>query len=140
MKNTLIIIFAMFALMQLIQVEKVNPNIDKILEIQAPAEVQTILENACYDCHSNKTVWPWYADIAPASWIIQDHVVQGRKTLNFSTWNEYTDEVKKDKLKKIYRTVYAAMPLASYIQLHDEANLTKEQRELIRSWTGVRRW
>jgi hypothetical protein len=139
MKITIIIFFVVLLLMQAIQIDKTNPVIDKSLEIQAPKKVKVLLKNACYDCHSNETVWPWYSSIAPGSWIIEGHVVDGRKALDFSTWANYTKEEKKKKLKEIYRTVYAVMPLASYTWIHKEANLTKEQRELIREWTGVRR-
>jgi len=59
------------------------------------------------------------------------------KTEN-SLYKNYTDEEKKDHLKDIYRTAYAAMPLPSYIFAHEEANLTKEQRSTVRDWTGVR--
>ncbi len=139
MKITIIIFFVVLLLMQAIQIDKTNPVIDKSLEIQAPKEVKVLLKNACYDCHSNETIWPWYSSIAPGSWIIEGHVVDGRKALDFSTWANYTKEEKKKKLKEIYRTAYAVMPLASYTWIHKEANLTKEQRELIREWTGVRR-
>lgn len=139
MKRTLLIIFILFLMMQLIQVEKINPTSDKNLEITAPQNIQTMLKTSCFDCHSNHTVWPWYSNVAPMSWIIQDHVVNGRKALNFSLWNEYNDDEKKKKKKKIYRAVYGAMPLDSYLSAHDEAKLTKEQREIIRTWTGARR-
>ena len=57
-------------------------------------------------------------------------------SINFSTWEKYTEEEKDKKLKGIFRTVYAAMPLASYVTLHKEAKLTKEEITLIREWTG----
>ncbi|ADG92379.1 conserved hypothetical protein [Arcobacter nitrofigilis DSM 7299] len=139
MKITIITFFVVLLLMQAIQIDKINPVTDKSLEIQAPKEVKVLLKNACYDCHSNETVWPWYSSIAPGSWLIEGHVVDGRKALDFTKWNSYSQEKKEKKLKRIYRTVYAAMPLASYMWIHKEANLTKEQRELIREWTGVRR-
>ncbi|MBD3829966.1 MAG: heme-binding domain-containing protein, partial [Arcobacter sp.] len=93
---------------------------------------------ACYDCHSNETVYPWYSNIAPFSWVVSNHINEGRKALNFSTWENYSDEEKKEHLKDIYRTVYASMPLQSYLWIHDDAILTKEQRTMIRDWTGVR--
>ncbi|MGB5917914.1 MULTISPECIES: heme-binding domain-containing protein [unclassified Arcobacter] len=139
MKITILIFFVVLLLMQAIQIDKTNPVIDKSLEIQTPKEVKVLLKNACYDCHSSETIWPWYSSIAPGSWIIEGHVVDGRKALDFSKWANYTKEEKEKKLKEIYRTAYAAMPLASYTWIHKEANLTKEQRELIREWTGVRR-
>jgi hypothetical protein len=139
MKITILIFFVILLLMQAIQIDKTNPVVDKSLEIKAPKEVMNIFKNSCYDCHSNKTVWPWYSSIAPVSWIVDGHVVDGRKALDFTKWNSYSQEKKDKKLKRIYRTVYAAMPLASYTWIHKSAELTKEQRELVREWTGVRR-
>lgn len=139
MKRTLLIFLLVFIAMQFIQTDRANEVVNKNLEIKAPLEIMTILKDSCYDCHSNEVNWPWYSSIAPFSWIISEHVVDGKKALNFSTWEEYTAEEKKKELKDIYRTVYAVMPLQAYIWFHDEANLTKKQRELIRDWTEVRK-
>ncbi|PLY09393.1 MAG: cytochrome C [Arcobacter sp.] len=139
MKITILVFFIILLLMQAIQIDKTNPIVDKSLEIQAPTEVMGIFKNACYDCHSNQTIWPWYSSIAPASWMLKSHVDDGRKSLDFTSWESYSKDEKTKKLKEIYRTVYAAMPLASYVSMHKKAELSKEQRELIRTWTGVRR-
>jgi len=139
MKRNLIIILAIFIAMQFIQTEKINKETPKNLEIKAPEPIMSMLKNACYDCHSNEVRWPWYANIAPFSWIINDHVNNGRMALNFSLWENYTEKEKKKELKEIFRTAYASMPLASYIKFHDEANLTREQRTMIREWTGVKK-
>ena len=139
MKVTLIVFFLVFLVMQAFQIDKTNPTSEKSLEIQAPKEVMTIFKKACFDCHSNNTVWPWYSNIAPMSWTVKNHVEDGRRALNLSLWNSLSKEEQEKKLKKIYKKVYAAMPLASYIALHEEADLTKEERSLIREWTGVRR-
>lgn len=139
MKRTLLIFLLVFIAMQAIQTEQKDFAVDKTLEIQAPTEIMTMFKQSCYDCHSNEVKWPWYSKIAPFSWIISDHVNDGRKWLNFSEWENYTQEEKEKKLKGIYRTVYAVMPLNSYLWLHEEADLTKEQRKQIRDWTGVRK-
>ena len=139
MKRTLLIFFIIFILMQLIQTNKENIAQEKNLEMQVDnIEVYNILKTACYDCHSNETVWPWYSKIAPFSWVVSNHVTEGKKALNFSTWENYNQEEKDEKIKDIYRTAYASMPLPSYIFAHENADLTKEQRSLIRNWTGVR--
>lgn len=138
MKRTLLIFLIIFIVMQFIQTDKTNPKVDKNIEIKTNAEVMKIFKTACYDCHSNETVYPWYSNIAPFSWVVSNHINEGRKALNFSTWENYRDEEKKEHLKDIYRTVYASMPLQSYLWIHDDAILTKEQRTLIRDWTGVR--
>ena len=139
MKRTLLIFLIIFILMQFIRVEQTNVAVEKDLEIKAPQEIMTMFKNSCYDCHSNEVKWPWYSQIAPFSWTIKNHVNNGRKWLNFSIWETYTQEEKEKKLKGIYRTAYSIMPLPTYIWLHKEADLTREQRTLIRDWTGVRK-
>ena len=138
MKRTLLIILILFVAMQFIQTEKTNEVTDKTLEIKADEKVMTIFKTACYGCHSNEVTYPWYSNVAPFSWIISTHITEGKKALNFSTWENYSVEKKDEKMKAIYRTAYASMPLPSYIFLHENANLTKEQRSMIRDWTGVR--
>lgn len=139
MKRALFIFLIIFICMQAIQISKDLPQTDKSLEIAAPQNIMSVFKTSCYDCHSNEVKWPWYSNIAPISWVVSNHVEEGRKALNFSTWQTYNDDIKKEKLKRIYQTVYAAMPLHSYLWLHEEANLTNEQRKEIRDWTGVRK-
>jgi len=136
LKNVLKGLFVAFILIQFIPVNIENPQVDKNLEIKAPAEVMGIFKRSCYDCHSNEVIIPWYASVAPFSFSIANHVDLGRKWLNFSTWESYTQEQKDKKLEGIFRTVYAAMPLPSYLWLHPEAKLTKDEIKLIRDWTG----
>jgi hypothetical protein len=136
-KTILKYLFGAFVLIQLIQVDIPN-NIktDKSLEIQAPKEVMSILKKACYDCHSNNVNLPWYSKVAPISWTISRHIDIGRKWVNFSIWNSYSKEEKDKKLGEIYKAVYHVMPLKSYISMHPDANLTTQERTLIRKWTG----
>jgi hypothetical protein len=136
MKNTLYIILAIFVLLQFIPADIENPKVDKNLEITAPEPVMAVFKRSCYDCHSNEVVMPWYSNIAPASFLIKRHVNLGRKWLNFSTWENYTEKEKHKKLEGIFRTVYAAMPLASYVSMHKETKLSKDEIKLIRDWTG----
>ena len=136
MKKFLLIVLAIFIVLQFIPSKIDNPKIDKNLEIKVSSELMNIFKRSCYDCHSNEVKIPWYSSIAPASFYIKGHVDLGRKWLNFSTWENYSQKQKDEKLKGIFRTVYAAMPLASYITLHKEAKLTKQEIKLIRDWTG----
>jgi len=135
-KITLYTIITLFILLQFIPAAIDNPKFDKDLEITAPLEVMSILKRSCYDCHSNEVQIPWYSNIAPASFYVKNHVDLGRKWLNFSTWNNYTPQEKDKKLHGIFRTVYAAMPLASYIAMHKESKLSKKEIQIIRDWTG----
>ena len=138
MKRTLLIFLILFIVMQFIQTKKTNESVDKNLEIKTDEQVMGIFKTACYDCHSDEVKYPWYSNIAPFSWVISTHIEEGKKALNFSIWEKYTTEEKSEHLKDIYRTVYASMPLQSYLWLHKEADLTKEQRSFIRDWTKVR--
>ncbi len=122
---------------QLIPVDRNNPVSDPDLEIEAPREVKAIFERACYDCHSNKTRWPWYSAIAPAKWFIARDVKVGRQWLNFSIWQSYPEE-KKEKLKAmIFKAVGLAMPLGTYLKFHRDARLSREDKATIRRWTGI---
>ncbi len=103
-------------------------------EIQAPAEIATLLKRACYDCHSNTTNWPWYADIAPISFEVRGHVKDGRAWLNFNIWNQYDEKKKQERLEGIVKTIELKMPLPSYVMAHPEAKLTREERESIKKW------
>lgn len=136
MKNFIYIVIAILLLLQFIPTNIENPKTSKELEIKVSPELMGIFKRSCYDCHSNEVKLPWYSLVAPASFYVQRHVNLGRKWLNFSTWENYSEEEKDKKLKGIFRTVYAAMPLASYVSLHKEAKLTKEEIKLIRDWTG----
>ena len=91
-----------------------------------------LLRAACYDCHSNETVWPWYAHVAPSSWFVAQHVDIGRRHLNFSTWADYPPSKADHKLEEIVEYVENhEMPLPSYLPLHPEAKLTDDDRRLI---------
>ncbi|MGK0255503.1 MAG: hypothetical protein ACI81I_000099 [Arcobacteraceae bacterium] len=136
MKKIFFIIVIIFAILQLIPAKIENPKTDKNLEIKVSPELMTIFRRSCYDCHSNQVTVPWYQSVSPASFFIKRHIDLGRKWLNFSTWENYTEEEKDKKLKGIFRTVYAAMPLASYVSIHKDAALSKEEIKLIRDWTG----
>ena len=126
-----------FLLIQLIMVSYDEPKpTDPAKEIKAPPEIMAILQRSCYDCHSNNPNLPWYKHIAPFSWTIARHVDLGKKWVNFSTWEEYSAEEKEKKLEEIYRSVYAAMPLRSYLFAHPEADLSMQDRKIIRDWTG----
>ncbi len=131
------VLAAVFLIFQFIpSYEKVNPPVDKSKEIKAPTKVMDILKRSCYDCHSYETRWPWYADVAPMKWIVRRDVVQGRKALNFSIWQDY-DEEKREKLKKsIYRSVNLAMPLPQYLWLNPEAKLSEEDKKIIKNWAS----
>lgn len=102
-----------------------------------PADVQKVLEVACYDCHSNKTTYPWYANVQPFAWFLDHHVQDGKKHLNFSTFLKLPIAVQNHKLEETIEEVEEKeMPLASYTYfgLHEGAKLTEAQRNIIINW------
>jgi hypothetical protein len=134
-KKILLVAIGILLLMQGIQPEKTNPPIDRDITLQAPKEVMQILKRACYDCHSNETVWPWYSKIAPLSWSIVSHVNEGREALNFSKWKEIETQTKIKRLKRAVKTVNnGMMPLSSYLLLHKEAVLSLKEKEILIHW------
>lgn len=86
---------------------------------------RALAERACFDCHSNRTSWPWYSHVAPASWMVQAHVDEGREVLNFSQWNRSFEEA--DEAAEV--VLEGEMPPASYLLLHPEARLSDSERD-----------
>ena len=124
------------ALIQFIPVDRVNKPVDKKVDfvrvLQTPGNVKAILQKACYDCHSNETVYPDYAYVAPISWSIKNHVSEGREHLNFSEWGTFNQDLKKNMLVNSARSIKDySMPFAGYIAQHPQANLTKAERVLL---------
>ncbi len=100
-----------------------------------PANVVQLLKNACYDCHSNQTRYPWYSRIQPIGWWIQQHIREGRNNLNFSDIGNWTSEDQADLLRHSAKLVHQEeMPLASYLPLHPEARLRPEEKKLLVDW------
>lgn len=134
MKKIIIWVAAVFLGIQLIPVNRENKPIEKrnnFVDIyKTPQNVRVILKNACYDCHSNETIYPGYSYVAPISWTIKDHINDGREHLNFSEWGTYNKDLKQNAVEKTISTVKnLEMPLPSYINYHPKANLTTNQRK-----------
>ncbi len=106
--------------------------------IALPPDVAATLKTACYDCHSNHTVYPWYMNIQPAAWFMAHHVTEGKGELNFSDFGSYSKRKQANKLKAIAREVEKGdMPLSSYTLIHPAARLTGEQKTQIISWAAT---
>lgn len=121
------------ALLQLVPVERTNPPVES--EVPAPPEVRDLLKRACYDCHSHETRWPWYAHVAPVSFLVAHDVHEARERMNFSTWNVYDAEERKENLKDVREEVEEGeMPLWFYVPLHPQARLSDAEREELLSW------
>ena len=118
---------------QFIPVNRSNPPVEE--EIMASPEVKAVLKRACYDCHSNETIWPGYSRVAPVSWLLAWDVGEGREELNFSTWNRYNQKKRDKIIKEIWEEVQEGeMPPGFYLPLHPEARLSDSDRSLLRTW------
>ena len=100
-----------------------------------PAAVQAILRRSCYDCHSNQTRYPWYADFQPVGWWLNRHITQGKAELNFSEFAGYSARHAAEKLGHVSDEVHdRTMPLPSYLWIHRDARLSDADIKLVQAW------
>ena len=116
----------LFGLIQLVPYGRnhANPPIIAEPEWDSPA-TRDLAVRACYDCHSNETVWPSYSNVAPISWLVQNHTDEGREKLNFSEWGTRQYEV--DELAET--VAEGEMPPFGYTPLHPTADLTPAEKQ-----------
>lgn len=100
-----------------------------------PEDIQSILKNSCLDCHSNNTEYPWYSQIQPAGWLLENHIRDGKSELNFSEFGSYSKRKRRNKLRAITNQIKdEEMPLSSYTFIHRDAKLTDEEKSKIINW------
>lgn len=103
--------------------------------VPVPADVQQVLNTSCYDCHSNKTVYPWYSRVQPLGLWLNHHVDEGRHELNFTEFATYKIKRQLHKLDEVVETIEEQeMPLSSYTIIHKNAVLSEQQKQLLVSW------
>ena len=103
-------------------------------------KVFEVIQRACQNCHSEKTVWPWYSHIAPMSWLVEGDVSQARSHMNLSHWSEYTVEEQQDLLARIGSAVRRReMPPARYTMIHPDGKLSPTERENVYRWAHAER-
>lgn len=139
-KRILIVLAVVLVGIQFVRPARTNPPEEFSKTIFADAAVwqdaPKTIERACMDCHSSRTRWPWYSNVAPVSWFVAGHVSEGREQMNLSNWAEYKQSRKLDLLEDACKLVKRnAMPLPIYIPLHAEAKLTDAERQEICTWT-----
>lgn len=131
MKRTLLFtvigVFVVVLLIQLIPYghDHTNPPVNTEPNWDRP-ETRALAQRACYDCHSNETRWPWYSNIAPASWLVYHDVEEGRMHINFSDWNR-TEEQHADEFKEVFEE--KSMPPVQYLLLHPKARLSSQEQQ-----------
>lgn len=124
---------------QFVRPARTNPPIDEAQTIQAklnpPPEIDSLLARSCNDCHSNKTDWIWYSNIAPVSWFMINHVNEGRRELNFSEFGKLSPARASRKLEELCDQVEKGeMPIWNYVLLHPSAHLTDADKKTLCDW------
>ncbi len=133
LKPAFLIVFMLLVAIQFFPIEKnsgiSNPQMSFSNLYNPPAAINTILKVSCYDCHSNNTRYPWYRKIQPVGWLLESHIKEGKKALNFDEFGTYTNRKQKSKVKAIFNQVNDdKMPLRSYKALHRDAIMTTEEK------------
>ncbi|CAD0218729.1 heme-binding domain-containing protein [Chryseobacterium sp. JV274] len=139
-KNILLGFVLIFLLIQIIQSARnidygqvPSTDISKVYKL--PENVQSVLTNSCYDCHSNSTHYPFYSYIQPLSYYLEKHIKKGKEELNFNEWGSYSRRKQANKLESIAHQIQQKkMPLTSYTYLHPEAKLSEKQIEEMVRW------
>ena len=140
LKKILIGLLVVLVLIQFFRPEKNNSNDlthDVSTKYKIPEDVSHILRVACNDCHTNKTNYPWYAQIQPVAWWLNDHVTEGKEHLNFSSFTQLPIAVQNHKFEEVIEVIDEnEMPLESYtyLGLHPEAKLTEDQKTALKTW------
>ncbi|MCA1636003.1 MAG: heme-binding domain-containing protein [Acidobacteria bacterium] len=142
LKMALVALALIFAGMQFVRPSRVNPpakagrGIEE--QVRVTPAVETVLKRSCMDCHSNRTEWPWYSNVAPASWLVADHVNHGRRHLNFSDWARMEGVEAGSMLQAMCKEAQGgSMPMPSYTLVHRGAQLSEADVQTLCDWAGA---
>ncbi|MFT6638287.1 MAG: hypothetical protein ACJAYP_000856 [Flavobacterium sp.] len=136
MKKILIGLLIVLVAVQFFQIDKTNPVADEKLDFlvmnTTSPEIASQIKASCYDCHSNQSIYPWYASVQPVGWWLKNHIEGGKKHLNFSEFGNYSAKKQAHKMEECYELVEEnEMPLSSYTIIHKEAVLDATQKEVL---------
>lgn len=143
LRKILLILFAVFVIIQFFHPDKNTDDSpaesNDISQVIAVSDnVQDILQKSCYDCHSNNTDYPWYAEVQPVGWWLNSDINNGKSELNFNEFATYNLRCRYKKLEEIMEEVKEdKMPLGSYTFIHKDAVLNKDQKLALSSWAGA---
>jgi len=126
LRNALFVIIGLLIVIQLIPVNRTNPAITREVKWDAP-ETRALAKRACFDCHSNETIWPWYSYVAPVSLRLASHVTEGRDRLNFSAWDQPNERY--SEIEKVLNR--NEMPLWDYLLMHADAKLSDAEKQAL---------
>ncbi|HJY21380.1 MAG TPA: heme-binding domain-containing protein [Hanamia sp.] len=142
LRIVLVILLSVFVGIQFIRPaknvsEEIGAN-DITAKYHIPDEVHQILKVSCYDCHSNNTYYPWYWQVQPVMWFMNDHINEGKRHLNFSEFSSYAARRRYKKLKEISKEIKSGdMPLRSYTMIHRDAVLSPAQKITVENWINA---
>lgn len=145
LRKILIVFLIAFIVIQFFRPEKnvsAQTSRNEITTLYAvPGDVKQILDKACNDCHSNNTRYPWYAEVQPIAWWLEDHIKEGKHELNYSEFASYNLRKQYHKLEETEEMVKEKhMPLESYLWMHKDADLTDQERQRLTEWSvGIRK-
>ena len=144
LKIALITIAVIFLGIQFVRIDRTNSSVVPGQSIESfvsvPGDVREILGRSCNDCHSYRTIYPWYSHVAPVSWFLRDHINHGREHLNMSEFGTLSPEKQVRKLEEICDEVRGGqMPLPSYLWIHHDALLSETDKDALCSWTESER-
>jgi hypothetical protein len=135
LKQVGVVCVVVFAAAQLVRPERANPPTDPSRTIQAhlgsASGLVTVLDRSCRDCHSNETVWPWYTQIAPVSWLMASGVSEGRNAVNFSEWASYSPDVQRTLLSVSCQDASSGKMPGPYTLVRPETTLSPQDIETI---------
>jgi hypothetical protein len=121
---------------QLIPLPRTNPPVTA--DFNGPADVERVLRQSCYDCHSNETVWSWTAYVAPGSWLVVRDVHKARDEFNLSEWDRLdADERNELPAEMVEEVEEGEMPLRPYLWVHPEAAVSASDLAVLRAWAGT---
>lgn len=137
----LLLVFILIQFVRPAHNENGQASADQIGKVYAvPENVIALLKASCYDCHSNNTHHPWYAQIQPGGWWLASHIKKGKSELNFDEFGEYSKRRQESKLKAIANSIEdGTMPLRSYTLMHTKARLSKDEKMRIINWVNMTR-
>jgi len=142
LKRILLVLAVIFIIIQFFRparnISEVNPVHEVTAAVAVPSDVQNMLRTSCYDCHSNNTRYPWYINIQPAAWFMNNHIKEAKRGLNFSEFATYPLRRQYRRMNDIIENVNdGEMPLPSYLLIHTDAKLSTEQKDKLVAWANA---
>ena len=138
-RKILYLVLGLFVIGQFFKPEKINQPVEANMDLSASADVPPAvaqaLKRACYDCHSDESVYPWYFSITPVNYYLNGHIRHGKGDINFSIWGSYSEEDIRHHKKEICEVLEEnRMPLFTYAIMHRKNKLTEAEEQLICDW------